>query len=82
MEIILSENQFNMFKTLFESEMPLLNNGNVKEKGDLGQVGTSATITDADGDPKNGKDVYADEISKFQANQDWRGGIRLRTGAY
>lgn len=78
MNIIITESQVEIFRRLAESESPLLNNGSVEEKGDLTKVGTSATITDADGNPKRGKDVYADEISKFQANQDWRGCQRLR----
>lgn len=80
MHVIITESQLEIFKKLVESEAPLLNNGDVKEVGDLSQVGTSAVITDADGNPKHGKDVYADEVSKFQANQDWRGCLRQRIG--
>jgi hypothetical protein len=50
-----------------------LDNGNVREKGDLSKVGTSATITDADGEPKNGKDVSTDDVSHELANQYWFG---------
>lgn len=80
MRVIITEDQLKIFKRLVEDDVPLLNNGGVKEKGDLNKVGTSAVITDADGNPKNGKDVYADEVSKFQANQDWRGVLRARMG--
>lgn len=76
MRIIITERQEDIFKKLLEADAPLLNNGNTKEYGDNNKVSTSATITDADGNPKDGKDVYADEISKFQANQDYRTRIR------
>jgi hypothetical protein len=80
MHVIITERQLDIIKSLVESEVPLLNNGDTKEYGNTSQVSTSATITDADGNPKPGKDVYADEISKFQANQDWRGCLRQRIG--
>jgi hypothetical protein len=80
MRIIITEQQLDIIKTLVESEAPLLNNGDTKEYGDTSEISTSATITDADGNPKPGKDVYADEVSKFQANQDWRGCLRQRIG--
>jgi hypothetical protein len=82
MNIIITESQLDVFKRLAEAETPLLNNGSTEEEGDLEKVGTSATITDADGNPKPGKDVYADEITKFQANQDWRGNFRRCIGGY
>ena len=80
MHVIITEQQLDIIKRLVESEVPLLNNGDTKEYGNTSQVSTSATITDADGNPKPGKDVYADEISKCQANQDWRGCLRQRIG--
>ncbi len=80
MHVIITEQQLDIIKSLVESEVPLLNNGDTKKYGNNSQVSTSATITDADGNPKPGKDVYADEISKFQANQDWRGCLRQRIG--
>jgi hypothetical protein len=80
MKIIITEQQLDIIKSLVEAEAPLLNNGDTKEYGDTSQTSTSATITDADGNPKPGKDVYSDEISKFSANQDWRGCLRQRIG--
>jgi hypothetical protein len=81
MKVIISERQLDVFRKLCnEEETPLLNNGTVREKGDSTKVSTSATISDADGNPKPGKDVYADEVSKFQACQDWRGCLRQRLG--
>ena len=80
MHVIITEQQLDIIKSLVESEVPLLNNGDTKKYSNNSQVSTSATITDADGNPKPGKDVYADEISKFQANQDWRGCLRQRIG--
>ena len=63
---------------LTESESPQLNNGSVKEFGDTSKISTSATVSDADGNPKRGKDVYTDEVGEFCANQDWRGTLRAR----
>ena len=80
MHIIITEQQLDIFKRLVEADTPQLNNGDTKEYGDTSQISTSATITDADGNPKPGKDVYSDEVSKFQANQDWRGCLRQRIG--
>lgn len=80
MHVIITEQQLDIIKNLIESEAPMLNNGDTKKYGDTSQVSTSATITNADGEPEPGKDVYADEISKFQANQDWRGCLRQRIG--
>ena len=80
MRIIITEQQLDIIKTLVEAETPQLNNGDTKEYGDTSQVGTSATITDADGNPEPGKDVYTDELGKTLANQDWRGCLRQRIG--
>lgn len=80
MHIIINEHQLGILKRLVESDAPLVDDSTTEEYGDLGKVSTSATITDADGNPKPGKDVYADEISKFLANQDWRGCLRQRIG--
>jgi hypothetical protein len=80
MNAFISEQQFDMLKKLICNESITLDNGDTKEFGDTSKVSTSATITDADGEPKPGKDVYADEITKFQANNDWRGTIRNRIG--
>lgn len=80
MHIIITEQQLDVIRNLVEAEAPMLNNGNTKEYGNPSEISTSSTITDADGNPKPGKDVYADEVSKFQANQDWRGCLRQRIG--
>lgn len=80
MEILITEKQLGILSNLIESDSIMLNNGKTKKFGDNSEISTSATVTDADGEPKPGKDVYADEISKFQANNDWRGTIRNRMG--
>ena len=56
----------------------MLNNGSVKEFGDSIQIGTSATITNSDGDPEPGEDVASDEVSKMAAYQGYFGNPRSR----
>lgn len=79
MKITITESQLELFRKLNESEVQL-NGGNIKKyKGS--EVETSATITDSDGEPKNGKDVYADEFAETQSNQNiWTGPIVSRRG--
>ena len=81
MRIIITEQQFDIIKGLVEAEAPLLNNGTTKEYGDTSEITTSATITDADGNPKPGKDVYTDEFAKTQADQHWGTALRQRIGS-
>ena len=51
-KIIISESQLALLEKLVkEEDGVLLNNGSVKEFGDSNQIGTSATITNSDGDP-------------------------------
>ena len=79
MKIIINESQLDIFQRLVEGEVQL-NDGNVK-KCEGSEVGTSATITDSDGDPKNGKDVYTDEFAETQSNQNiWTGPVVFRRG--
>jgi hypothetical protein len=80
MHIILNENQLTVFKKLAESDAPLLDDSNIVEKGDPSKVGTSAVITEPNGDPKMGKDTPTDKVSHTLANQDWRGALRARIG--
>lgn len=72
MHIIITEQQLGLMKRIVESESLMLNDGDVEEYGNPSEITTSATITDTNGDIKPGKDVYGDEISKFEANNDWR----------
>jgi hypothetical protein len=72
MKIIISEHQLDLIRSLINEEAGvLLDDGSVKEYGDSSQIGTSAQLTDVDGNPKNGKDVYSDEIGKFSSRQQW-----------
>lgn len=77
-KIIINERQLSILEKLVKEEGPLLNNGSVQEFGDSSQIGTSATIHDANGDPKNGLDVNTDEVSKMDAYQGQFGNPRSR----
>lgn len=69
-KIIISESQLALLEKLVkEEDGVLLNNGSVKEFGDSNQIGTSATITNSDGDPEPGEDVASDEVSKMAGVQ-------------
>ena len=72
MHIIITEQQLGLMKKIEESESIMLTGDDVEEYGDSSKTSTSATITDPSGNIKPGEDVYADEISKFEANNDWR----------
>lgn len=79
MELIINESQFELIQSLLEGDSPMLNGGNVKKYGNPSEVGTSAVVTDADGDPKPGEDVTSDEFGQTQSNQEtWRIGRRFR----
>ena len=69
MHVIITESQLNLFKRLVESDSLFLDNGNVSKEGDSSKVTTSATITDADGNPKMGHDTPTDRVSHELANQ-------------
>jgi hypothetical protein len=72
MNVIITEQQLRLIEKLIkEEDGALLDDGSVKEYGDSSQIGTSAQLTDVDGNPKNGKDVYSDEIGKFASRQQW-----------
>ena len=78
-KIIISESQLaRLEKLVKEEDGVLLNNGSVKEFGDSNQIGTSATITNSDGDPEPGEDVASDEVSKMAAYQGYFGNPRSR----
>lgn len=78
-KIIISESQLALLEKLVkEEDGVLLNNGYVKEFGDSSQIGTSATITNSDGDPEPGEDVASDEVSKMAAYQGYFGNPRSR----
>lgn len=69
-KIIINESQLALLEKLVkEEDGVLLNNGSVKEFGDSNQIGTSATITNSDGDPEPGEDVASDEVSKMAGVQ-------------
>ena len=78
-KIIISESQLALLEKLVkEEDGVLLNNGSIKEFGDSSQIGTSATITNSDGDPEPGEDVASDEVSKMAAYQGSFGNPRSR----
>ena len=56
-------------------------NGGMKEYGDMSEVGTSAIVTDPDGEPEFGEKPTEDEFAGEQAPQNYwvsslGGGIR------
>jgi len=69
MRIIITESQLQVFKRLAESDSLFLDNGNISGEGDSSKVETSATVTDADGNPKLGKPTSTDRVSHELANQ-------------
>jgi hypothetical protein len=73
MHIIINESQLKVFQKLSEEDSLFLDNGNIKKEGDTSQIGTSATIHDADGNPKMGHPTPTDRVSHELANQHYFG---------
>ena len=75
---IITEEQEALIKEMIEEELPFMNNGDMREFGNDEEIGTTAIVSDSDGEAKPGKDVNSDEVAKQRSYQGFWGSPRAR----
>lgn len=76
--IIITESQLRTMEKWLREDHILLDDGDMQEFANPSQIGTSAKVTDQDGNITPGKDSYADEVTKTNSFQGFMGNARSR----
>lgn len=78
MNVIITEQQLDIIKSLVESDALVLGDSDIPEYGDNEKVSIGATIVNKEGDEELSEPTYADEISAELAYDDPRNSVITR----